>query len=91
VEGLHRLNAAVFRFDGKVIDGAVNGLAGRGDRLSRFIGVFDNTVIDGAVNLTGEASQNIGHQFSRLQSGKIQGYIFLGLLTLCLYFLFGVM
>ena len=91
VEGLHRLNAAVFRFDGRVIDGTVNGLAGRGDRLSRFIGVFDNTVIDGAVNLTGEASQRIGHWFSRLQSGKIQGYIFLGLLTLCLYVLIGVM
>jgi NADH-quinone oxidoreductase subunit L len=91
VEGLHRLSAAVFRFDGRIIDGAVNGLAGRSDSLSRFIGVFDNTVIDRAVNLAGEASQNFGHRLSRLQSGKIQNYIFLGLLALCCYVLIGVM
>jgi len=91
VRGLHRWNALVFQFDQVIIDGLVNAMGCSGEWLSRGIGCFDRVVIDGAVNLTATVSQSVGREFSRLQNGKIQGYVFLGILSLCLYILIGVM
>jgi NADH-quinone oxidoreductase subunit L len=91
VRGLNKWNAAVLWFDQKVVDGLVNGSAFSGDWLSRLIGRFDNVVIDGVVNFMATISYAIGRQFSRLQNGKIQEYVFIGLLALCLYILIDVM
>lgn len=91
VRGLHRWNAMVFWFDQKVVDGLVNAMGCGGEWMGRGIGCFDRVVIDGAVNLTATASQMLGREFSRLQNGKIQGYVFIGILALCVYVLVGVM
>lgn len=91
VRGLHKWNAAVLWFDQKIVDGLVNGSAFSSDCFSRFIGRFDNVVIDGVVNFMATISFALGREFSRLQSGRIQGYIFIGLLALCLYVLIDVM
>lgn len=91
VRGLNRWNAAVFWFDRNIVDGLVNAAGCSAEWFGRFIGLFDNRVIDGLVNLTAVASQGLGREFSRLQSGKIQGYIFVGILALCVFVLVGVM
>jgi NADH-quinone oxidoreductase subunit L len=91
VRGLHKWNAAVLWFDQKIVDGLVNGSAFSSDWFSRLIGRFDNVVIDGVVNFMATISFALGREFSRLQSGRIQGYIFIGLLALCLYVLIDVM
>ncbi len=89
--GVHRWNAAVFRFDRTIVDGLVNGTACGGEWCGRFVGSFDRVVIDGLVNGTSLLSHALGRQFSRLQTGQIQGYVFLGILALCLYVVIGVM
>ncbi len=91
VRGLHRWNRAVFWFDRQVIDGLVNAVGCSGEWTGRFVGFFDRTVIDGLVTLTATSSQRLGREFSRLQTGQIQGYVFLGILALCLYVIIGVM
>ncbi|NOY53717.1 MAG: NADH-quinone oxidoreductase subunit L [Deltaproteobacteria bacterium] len=91
VRGLHRWNRAVFRFDRKVIDGLVNAVGCGGAWTGRLAGAFDRNVIDGLVTLTADSAQRLGREFSRFQTGRIQGYVFLGLLALCLYVIVGVM
>jgi len=91
VRGLHRWNAAVFWFDRRVIDGLVNAVGCSGEWTGRFVGLFDRVVIDGLVTLTATSSQRLGREFSRFQTGQIQGYVFLGILALCLYVIIGVM
>ncbi len=91
VRSLHRWNRAVYWFDRKVIDGLVNAVGCSGQWTGRFAGFFDRTVIDGLVTLTAVSSQRLGREFSRFQTGRIQGYVFFGILALCFYVIVGVM
>jgi NADH-quinone oxidoreductase subunit L len=64
-------------FDGKVIDGAVNGAGHVTKFISRLGGWFDTFVVDGFVNFTAFVSGFIGLSFRRLQTGKVQTYLVL--------------
>jgi NADH-quinone oxidoreductase subunit L len=63
-------------FDNKVIDGAVNGSAWLTAGFSWVIGIFDNKVIDGIVNGIAWITIGLGRQFRKIQTGKIQNYLF---------------
>ena len=64
-------------FDGKVVDGAVNGAGHSTKFISRLGGWFDTFVVDGFVNFTAFVSGFIGLSFRRLQTGKVQTYLVL--------------
>jgi len=74
-------------FDNKVIDGAVNGSAWLTAGFSWLIGIFDNKVIDGMVNGVATIVTAWGRQFRKIQTGKIQNYLF-GLAAIALVLIF---
>jgi NADH-quinone oxidoreductase subunit L len=64
------------RFDGSVIDGLVN-LAGWLGRLAGKIDAgIDRYVVDGAVNLVSNTTIAAGRSFRRVQTGRIQTYLY---------------
>jgi len=69
--GLARVLA---RFDARVIDGAVNGVAAGWAGASARGWTFDARVIDGAVNGTATLVRAAGARLRRLQAGQVQGY-----------------
>jgi NADH-quinone oxidoreductase subunit L len=63
-------------FDKNIIDGAVN-LAGFVTRVFADIdGVIDRYLVDGAVNLVAGATLSSGRALRRLQTGRIQTYLY---------------
>jgi NADH-quinone oxidoreductase subunit L len=71
-------------FDAYIIDGIVNGAAA----LTRFVswlnGLFDAYIIDGLVNAIANVTFWTGNKFRRLQTGNINGYLFVILLAMAL-------
>lgn len=68
------LAAALSAFDGRIVDGAVNG-AGRLWRIAAAVGWrFDSGIIDGAVNGAAAAVKAAGSRVRELQSGRVRGY-----------------
>jgi NADH-quinone oxidoreductase subunit L len=63
-------------FDGTVIDGLVNGVAAVGRFICNVEGAFDRYLVDGAVNLVADSVIRLGRQFRRLQTGRIQHYLY---------------
>ncbi|MFN8624962.1 MAG: NADH-quinone oxidoreductase subunit L [Candidatus Binatia bacterium] len=74
---LTRLCAA---FDRYVIDGIVDGSAGVTRFVSWLNGLFDNYAIDGLVNRIADGTTRIGNRFRQLQTGSINGYLYVILL-----------
>jgi NADH-quinone oxidoreductase subunit L len=70
---LTRLCAA---FDHYVIDGIVDGAAAVTRLVSWLNGLFDNYVIDGMVNRIADGTILLGNRFRRLQTGSINGYLY---------------
>ena len=70
---LTRVSAA---FDTYVIDGIVNGAAAVTRGVSWLNGLFDNYVIDGLVNRLADAVMGVGNRFRQLQTGSINGYLY---------------
>jgi NADH-quinone oxidoreductase subunit L len=67
----------LWRFDGAVVDGAVNG-SGTVTRVSAWVShAFDKYVVDGLVNLVGWICGEGSFVFRRLQTGLIQNYALL--------------
>jgi NADH-quinone oxidoreductase subunit L len=67
----------MYRFDVKVVDGAVNGAA-KGTRSSALISnLADVNLVDGAVNLTSAALAGLSGTFRRIQTGLVQNYALL--------------
>jgi NADH-quinone oxidoreductase subunit L len=64
------------RFDGGVVDGAVNFAGAIGRFLGRLDAWFDATFVDGAVNLVASLTGAAGRGFRRLQTGRIQTYLY---------------
>jgi NADH-quinone oxidoreductase subunit L len=60
--------------DGRVIDGAVNGISRAWIAVSSVSWSFDSRVIDGAVNGIATLSRHAGTSLRRLQSGRLQSY-----------------
>jgi len=87
--GPHGLS--LWKFDGAVIDGAVNG-AGWLTRLSSRAGIWGDTwIVDGLVRLTGFLVKFASYPVRMLQTGLVQNYalfVVLGALSLLGYFIF---
>jgi NADH-quinone oxidoreductase subunit L len=64
------------RFDGAVIDGAVNGAGAIGRFLGRLDAAIDAHVVDGLVDGVATVTRRAGNQLRRLQTGRIQTYLY---------------
>ena len=78
------------QFDGRVVDGIVNGVGTvTRDILAAFVGFFDNRVVDGLVNRVAQVTWAVGGRIRRIQTGAIQTYLFVvlaGIVLLILIF-----
>jgi NADH-quinone oxidoreductase subunit L len=81
---------AVFSFDSKVVDGAVNGLARLSQLLSRIVGGIDKYFVDGLVNAVAAfIARLMSPLFRAAQTGFTQNYalvMVLGLMVAVLLF-----
>ncbi|MDE2972398.1 MAG: NADH-quinone oxidoreductase subunit L [Acidobacteriota bacterium] len=84
VQGAVRGGEGLYRFDQKVVDGAVNGSAS----LTRLSGdlsdLSDQNLVDRAVNLVAEILAAASTRFRRLQTGLFQNYALLMLFAVVL-------
>jgi NADH-quinone oxidoreductase subunit L len=91
VQNLLRLNNFLAAFDLMVIDGFVN-FCGRVVKLvSKVSGFMDNTFVDGAVNLVADTTLLTGAELKKIQTGRIQNYLYVvmaGVLVLMIWKLF---
>jgi len=88
VKNLLRLNNFLAQFDLKVVDGAVNGVAKVTEVSAYVSGWFDRTFVDGTVNLIASVTSWGGVAMRKLQSGKIQAYLYIaagGVLIVMVY------
>ncbi len=80
VRGIMSSSRGLWRFDGRVVDGAVNG-TGWLTRASAWCSqLFDKYIVDGAVNLVGWSAWEGSFSVRRLQTGLIQNYVLATLL-----------
>ena len=64
------------RFDGTIIDGAVNFAGAIGRFLGRVDAAIDRYLVDGAVNAVAAATLGVGRSFRTIQTGRIQTYLY---------------
>jgi hypothetical protein len=69
-----RFAAALGRFDGAVIDGAVNWAGSSWRRVADAGWGFDASVVDGVVNGTAAIVKEAGAQMRRIQTGRVRTY-----------------
>ena len=81
------LAGLLFKFDQKVVDGAVNGSGFMTVLMSKLQDIFDKVVVDGAVNGTGWLANKGGEVLKHLQTGYIQNYILMAAAGLVLIIL----
>ena len=74
VRGTMSGGRGLWRFDGRVVDGAVNGSSWLTIVASWCSGLFDRYVVDGAVNLVGWSASESSFSLRRIQTGLIQNY-----------------
>lgn len=75
IGGVMKLKEVLSLFDSGIIDGAVNGTAKLGKKLSDFDGAFDRIVVDGAVNAVGDGVVSAGSILRKVQTGLVQNYL----------------
>ena len=88
VEAFMYVAGVLARFDARVVDGVVNGVARAWSRASDALWDFDGRGIDGAVNGLGSLVIRAGARARELQAGRVQGYqrlAYVGLLALVLF------
>ena len=64
------------RIDRNVVDGIVNFWGTAGRAVSNVQGWIDTRIVDGAVNGVGALAVRAGRSLRRLQTGRIQSYVF---------------
>jgi len=74
VNPYRRVAGMLSRFDARVVDGAVNGVAAAWSRTADAGSVFDTRVIDHAVDGAGSFVRAAGARLRRLQDGRVQSY-----------------
>ena len=85
VRGTMSGSRQLWSFDGRVVDGAVNG-AGWITRVSAWCShLVDKYVVDGAVNAVGWSASESSFSLRRLQTGLIQNYALVMLLGVFLF------
>src|SRR5882762_5802105 len=70
------LSRALYWFDQNVVDGIVNAVATIGRTIAYVDAAFDQKIVDGAVNLLADGFLHGGAKLRRLQTGRIQAYLF---------------
>jgi NADH-quinone oxidoreductase subunit L len=84
VNGLLLITRICAAFDRYVIDFIVDGVA----YVTRFVswinGLFDNYIIDGIVNRIADVTLDLGNRFRHLQTGNINGYLYVVVLGVVL-------
>ena len=76
VNGTLLLTRICAGFDRYVIDFIVDGSAYLTWAVSWLNGLFDNYVIDGIVNRIADLTMGVGNRFRQLQTGSINGYLY---------------
>jgi len=76
ISGVLKSMVALARFDLKVIDGIVNGVATLTRWTAVVSGWIDNGFVDGLVNGLADAAKVAGDRLRRLQTGRIQNYAY---------------
>ena len=82
----------LWRFDGGVVDGAVNGTGLTTRASAEGSQRIDKHVVDGIVNLIGRICREGSYGFRRVQTGLIQNYAFatlVGVFAFVTWFLLG--
>lgn len=87
IKGTLQTSRGSARFDMRVIDGVVNGVAKITTLFSFAEGKFDLRVIDGLVNMVARIVQFFGGQLREIQTGKIQTYILMALAAIVAIFI----
>ncbi|MGC8684425.1 MAG: hypothetical protein ACP5T7_01905 [bacterium] len=84
VGGIMKLKDILAKFDLSIIDGAVNGAAKLGKKLSEFDGAFDRVVVDGAVNAVGDGIVTAGGILRKMQTGLVQNYLIVAIIGMAI-------
>jgi NADH-quinone oxidoreductase subunit L len=82
ISGTLWLTRAFAWFDATIVDGIVNGAAWVVRVVSQGYGLFDQYVVDGAVNGVATVTSAVGGRVRRLQTGNINGYLYVVVLAL---------
>jgi NADH-quinone oxidoreductase subunit L len=82
IRGTYAAARALFSFDRRVVDGAVNGSASLTQIASWFSHMSDKYVVDGAVNLLAWTAERGSFFIRRIQTGLVQNYALLMVLGL---------
>ena len=77
VKGTMASSFALWAFDRRVVDGAVNGTGWLTVFASWISSLIDKYIVDGAVNLVGRSAEESSFVFRRVQTGLIQNYALL--------------
>ncbi len=70
------LTRALYWFDQRVVDGLVNLTGWMTTAFANFDGAIDKYVVDGAVNLVGNSMIGAGRYLKKIQTGRLQDYIY---------------
>ena len=87
VAGTLETSQMLSTFDAKVVDGAVNGAATLTRGTSAVSGWIDTYIVDGLVNLVAFASGFFGFVFKKTQTGKVQNYVLLAVVSILILFI----
>jgi NADH-quinone oxidoreductase subunit L len=71
-----RIARTASKFDGSVIDGAVNFAGAVGRFVGRLDAAIDTYLVDGLVNAVGQGTWGLGRQLRQVQTGRIQTYLY---------------
>lgn len=91
VEPLFWITKKLSRFDKKIVDGFVNGVAYVTLALSYVYAFFDRWVVDGFVNMVGIMTRLSGRILRYSQTGVVQNYlmaIFAGIVIIAIFYLY---
>jgi NADH-quinone oxidoreductase subunit L len=86
VAGTVGLSRVLAWFDGKVIDGVVNGAASVTRWASFASGRFDSIVVDGIINFIAYVMGLFGLMLRKIQTGRVQTYIAFVLIGVMVFF-----
>ncbi|NOY05359.1 MAG: NADH-quinone oxidoreductase subunit L, partial [Chlorobi bacterium] len=86
VPGILLLTRVLNWFDGRVVDGAVNGAARVTVIVSRISGWIDKYIVDGLVNFSAYFAGFAGLVVRKFQTGRIQTYVAFALLGVVILF-----
>ena len=71
-----KLRLVLADMDRWVVDGLVNGTGVVGKGAAWVTGAIDHYLVDGAVNFLAEGTLSAGNRLRRVQTGRIQSYVY---------------